>query len=177
MTTEQKFTIITILLTAINAFMTYINFRHNRKKEFQEKLFELKLEAFNEINQVCLNAIRRLDINSSPFNEIYEYKNLEAWEEYCEKNIGEQFIKSLDMKDLTYKYGIIIPPCILDKYHEFANLCVAYVTTSTHFETKLIVNLQEKLHNHYIDILNEFRTDLKIETIDDSLKNRLLSKM
>ena len=173
MATEQFFTLVALLLTAANASLTYFNFRHNRKKDFQDKLYQLKLEAYKELNDACYLITRSLDINSSPFVEIYEFEDKKEWIKYCEQNMGNEISKGFDIQKLTYKYSLILPSNIIDKYYDFTNQCIAFVTMSYHFDTSLIIHNQENLWDLYIELLNEFRKDLKIESIDSSLKKRI----
>jgi hypothetical protein len=175
MTTEQTFTLVTIVLTTANAVMTFLNLRYSRKKDFQDKLYQLKLDAYKELNDACYETTQRLDINSSPFVEIYDTKDKDEWLKYCETNMGEQISKSFDLQKLTYKYSLILPADIVDKYHEFTNKCISFVTISYHFDTGLIIENQDRLWDLYIDILNSFRKDLEIDTIDGGLRQRINS--
>lgn len=177
MTMTAIFTIISIGLTAINAGLTYWNLRHNRKKDFQDKLYQLKLTAYTELSAACYEATKQLDINSSPFVEIYDFDDKDKWSKYCEKNMGEQFAKSFDMQKLTYRHTLYLPSNIVDKYHEFTNYCISFVTTSYHFDTGLIISNQDRLWGMYIDLLKEFRKDLNIDMIDGDLRSRITSKI
>lgn len=46
---------------------------------------------------------------------------------------------------------------------------------SYHFDTGYIIENQQKLHDIYWELLNMYRKDLNIESIDIDLKKRLLS--
>lgn len=173
MTIEQTFTLTTIILTTVNVGLTYFNLKYNRKKDFQDKLYQLKLDAYRELNESCYEATQRLDINSTPFVQIYDFKDKSEWTEYCKQNMGEQFIQSFDLQKLTFKNSLILPSDIVDKYHEFTNFCISFVTSSYHFDQGLIINNQDRLWDLYTDLLNSFRKDLQIETIDGSLSKRI----
>jgi len=177
MTIEQTFTAITITLTIINAALIYFNLRHSRKKDFQDKLFQLKLDAYKEMNDACYSSIKRLDIESTPFVQIYDIKDKGEWTKYCENNMGEQFQKGFELLDLAYKYTFILPPSVVNKLHEFSNYCISFVTMTYHFDTGLIIDNQERLWDLYTDLTNEFRKDLNIEIIDGSLRQRISSKI
>lgn len=176
MTTEQVLTSITVVLTLVNVIMTYFNLRYIRRKDFQDKLFLLKLDAYIELNEACYETTKRLEINTTPFVEIYDIENEEEWSKYCEKNMGEQFSKSFELQKLTYKHSLILPSDIVEKYHEFTNKSISYVTMVYHFDAGLIIENQDLLWNLYIDLLNSFRKDLEIETIDGGLRQRITSK-
>lgn len=173
MTSGQIFAFVTILLTLANVLITFFNMRYGRKKDFQDKLFNLKLDAYREINEAAYQATRRLQINSEPFNRIYDFKNKDEWAKFCEVNLNEQFKESFELQLLTYKHSLILPSIVVDKYHDFTGLCVAFVTMTHHFDTGLIVENQDRLWEMYIDLLNEFRKDLRIEIIDSSLQKRV----
>ena len=177
MKAQTIFTLSTILLTSINVALTYFNIRHSRNKEFQDKLFQLKFDAYNEMNQVCYAAIKRLDINSSPFCEIYNFKEKKEWEKYFTERINEQLHFGFEMRDLIFKYTLIIPASIISKYEIFTNHCINYIVVCTHFDTEKIMDKEEKISNLYYDLLNEFRTDLKIDIIDGGLRQRITSKI
>jgi hypothetical protein len=173
MTIEQTFTLATITLTALNVGLTFFNLKYSRKKDFQDKLYQLKLDAYKELNESCYEATQRLDINSTPFVQIYDFKDKNEWTEYCKQNMGEQHHLSFNLQKLTYKNSLILPSDIVDKYHEFTNFCIAFVTSTYHFDTGTIINNQDRLWELYTDLLNSFRKDLKIETIDGGLRQRI----
>lgn len=177
MSTEQIFTSITILLTSVNVALIYFSLRQSRRKDFEDKLFQIKLEAYQDLNKFCHENIKRLSINSTPFVEIYDYKDEKEWGEYCVKNMDEQFIKGFELQDLTFKYSLLLPSKIVDKFYDFSNMCIHFVTMSYHFDTGLIINNQDRLWDLYIDLINEFRKDLDIDIIDGGLRQRITSKM
>lgn len=84
MKTEHYFALFGIILTLVNVVMTYFNLQHNRKKDFQDKLFQLKLDAYTELNEACYKSVIRLDINSTPFVQIYDFEKKDEWIKYCE---------------------------------------------------------------------------------------------
>ena len=177
MKTQTIFTLSTILLTSINVGLTYLNIRNGRRKEFEDKLFQLKLDAYNEMNQVCYEAIKRLDINSSPFCDIYNFKEKEEWEKHYTENVNEQLHYGFEMRDLIFKYTLIIPSTIISKYEIFTNHCINYVTICAHFDIEMIMDKENKISDLYYDLLNDFRIDLKIDIIDGGLRQRITSKM
>lgn len=177
MTTEQIFTSVIIILTTINAGITFFNLKFSRRKDFQDKLFQIKLDAFNEMNMACYEATKFLSTNCSPFAEIYKIEEKKDWEIYFQETISVEYHKYFDLQNLTYKYSLVLPPKVVDQYHEFTNRCLSYITMSFHFDAGLLIDSQDKLWENYINLLNEFRGDLKIEKIDGGLRNRLSSKI
>lgn len=175
MSNEQYFTILSIAFTAINVAISFSIFKYNRKKDFQDKLFQIKLDAYKELNEICYETLKRLDINSTPFVQIYDFTNKEEWVEYCEKEMGEQIVLSFALKDFAYKYSLVLPTKILDQFNIFTNASLSFITMSYHFDTGYIIENQQKLHDIYWELLNMYRKDLNIESIDIDLKKRLLS--
>src|SRR5664279_5851377 len=107
MTTEQIFTTITVGLTSVNVLLTYFNFRRSRKKEFQDKLFQFKVDAYKTLNDACYGAVKRLDINSSPYVAIYDYSDEAEWVKYCEANMGTEIIHGFKLQDLVYGQAML----------------------------------------------------------------------
>lgn len=175
MTLEQSLPVISAVITTANVVMTYFNFQHGRKKDFQDKLFQLKLDACKELNDACYEATVRLDINSSPFVQIYDTPTKQEWLTYCQENMGEEIIKGFDMQRLAYKNAFILPAEIVDNYLAFTYQCIAYVKNSYHFDQELIVENQDQLWELYLKLVNSFRKDLDINTIDWGLRKRITS--
>lgn len=177
MTTEQIFTTITVGLTSVNVLLTYFNLRHSRKKEFQDKLFQFKIDAYKTLNDACYFAIKRLDVNSTPYVEIYNYTDEKEWVKYCEANMGTEIIEVFKLQDLVYGQAMYLPTDVVDKFYDFTNDCISFVTHAYHFDTGLIISNQDRLWDKYIELLNLIRKDLNIELIDTGLKHRISSRM
>lgn len=177
MITEQLFTTITVGLTSANVLLTYFNLRHDRKKDFQDKLFQFKIDAYNTLNDACYVAVKRLDINSTPYVEIYNYSDKEKWVKYCEANMGTEIIEGFKLQDIIFEQAIYLPPDVVKKFFEFSNDCISFVTHVYHFDTSLIITNQDQLWGKYIELLNLIRKDLKIELIDTSLNWRISSRI
>lgn len=164
-------------LTSVNVLLTYFNLRHSRKKEFQDKLFQFKIDAYKTLNDACYAAVKRLDVNSTPYFEIYNFTDKDKWAKHCEANIGAEIIEGFKLQDLVYGQAIYLPTDVVDKFYEFTNDCISFVTQSYHFDTGLIILNQDRLWNKYIELLNLIRKDLNIELIDTGLKHRISSRM
>lgn len=72
---------------------------------------------------------------------------------------------------------MILPSNVVGEYYDFANRCISFVASTYHFETGIISDNQEQLWDKYFDLLNSYREDLNIHIIDESLKQRMSSKM
>jgi hypothetical protein len=73
MTTEETLTTINIFLTSITLVVGYLTYRFSKKKDFEDQLFQIKIEAYKEINEACFKAFQKLDVNSTPFVEMYDF--------------------------------------------------------------------------------------------------------
>ncbi len=177
MTTDQIFITITVVLTSINVLLTYFNLRHSRKKEFQDKLFQFKIDAYKLLNEACYSAVKRLDINSKPYVEIYKFTDKKEWVKYCEANMGAEIIDGFKLQDLVYGQAMYLPADVVDKFYCFTNNCISFVTQAYHFDTGLIISNQDRLWEEYIELLNLIRKDLNIELIDTGLRHRISSRM
>ncbi len=177
MTPEQTFTMTALVLTLVNVLLTYSNFRHNRKKDFQDRLFSLKIEAYNVLNEACYFRLKDLDINSTPFVQIYDYKDDKTWQKYCEKSMGPEIVAGFKLRNLIYAQAIYLPSDVLNRFLEFADDCISFVSQAYNFDTEHIINRQDALERAYVTLVNEIRMDLKIEVIDSGLQRRLSSKI
>jgi len=177
MTTEQIFTTITIGLTAANVLLLYSNLRNSQRKDFQDKLFQFKIDAYKTLNDACYATVKRLDINSSPYVEIYNYADKEQWVTYCEAYMGSEIIDGFKLQDLVYGQAMYLPVEVVDEFYTFTNDCISFVTQVYHFDAGLIIDNQDLLWDKYINILNLIREDLNIKLIDTGLKRRIVSKM
>ena len=61
----------------------------------------------------------------------------------------------------------------MDTVFEFSNKCIRYVVVASHFDTGLIIERQDELHELFFEVVNTFRSDLGIEVINESLKSRI----
>jgi len=82
-----------------------------------------------------------LEINSSPFVEIYIFKGKEEWSKYCVQNTGESFSIGSTLQQEVYQYAFYLPVDVVDKFYGFSSLCISFVPISYHFDQALIVKL------------------------------------
>lgn len=173
MSTAETFTLCNIVLTSVTLTFTYFNYHHSRKKDFQDKLFQIKLDAYKELNARCYDAYLTLNINSAPFNEIYNIETKEEWDKYFDKEFMGLYKVGFELQEVIYSYAYLLPNDIIEKYYEYSNFCLGFVTMSAHFNTGLIVDNTGRLWEYYTDLVNSIRHDLKIEIIDKGLLKRV----
>lgn len=173
MTTTEILTTVNIGLTVITIAVSYANYTHIRQKNFQENLYKIKLEAYKKLIDQCLDTWRQLDINASPFVEIYDFDTKDEWEKYYEKEVGKLVHLGFDIQKTIFKETTFLPSKVMDTVFEFSNKCIRYVVIAAHFDTGLIIERQDELHELFFEVVNVFRKDLGIEIIDESLKSRI----
>lgn len=131
---EMLISIANILLTTINVMTTYFNLRFNRRKD---------------LSAACYEIVVKLDVNSTPFVQIYDYQSKEEWTEYCEKNMGELIIEGFALEKVLYKHVLVVPIEIREHFNEFKSKCLSFIKNSYHFDTGLIIENQDLLWDLY----------------------------
>lgn len=166
-------TTINIFLTVITFAVTYANYTHLREKDFQENLYKIKVEAYQNLIEQCLDSWRQLDINAAPFVQIYDFKTKADWEDYYQKEVSGLTHLGFNIQKTIFKEATFLPSKVMETVFEFSNICVRYVVVAVHFDTGLIIEKQDELHELFFEVVNAFRTDLEIEVINESLKSRI----
>ena len=173
MTTPETLTIVNIILTIVTIAVSYANYTHIREKDFHDNLYKTKVEAYKKLIDQCVDVWKQLDINSTPFVQIYEIKDPEEWKEYYLKEVSKLFHLGFDLQKEIFKHTTFLPSKVMDKVFEFSEQCLSYVTIASHFDTGLIIERQDELHELFFEVVNTLRSDLGIEVINESLKSRI----
>lgn len=173
MTTTEILTLTNIILTAITLTVVYSNYRHGREKDFQDSLYKIKVESYKKIVDQCVDVWQQLDINSTPFVQIYDCKDKDEWELYCEKEVTKLVHLGFDIQKTIFKETTFFPAKVMDAVFDFSNKCIRYVVIATHFDTALIIEKQDELHETFFEVVNSLRADLGIAVIDESLQKRI----
>lgn len=169
--------IFNIIILTINVGLIYWTLIHNRKKDFEDQLFKEKFDIYKSLTESAYDALKKLDVNSSPFVEIYDIKTKKEWEEYFQKEAAKMYKIGFGLEDKIRKKSIYLPATVVEKFIEYARLCIFYVTNCYHYDTGRIIDVQDKLWGLFFDLTNEIRADLNIDLIDESLKNRIFKNM
>jgi hypothetical protein len=173
MTTPEILTLANIILTAITLTVVYFNYRHSREKDFQDNLYKIKVKSYKKIINQCLDVWQQLDINSTPFVQIYDFKNENEWTIYYEKEVTKLIHIGFDIQKTVFRETTFLPAKVMDTIFDFSNKCIRYVVIAGHFDTGLIIEKQDELHVLFFEVINSLRTDLGIEIIDESLQKRI----
>lgn len=173
MTTEETLTTINIFLTSITLVVGYLTYRFSKKKDFEDQLFQIKIEAYKEINEACFKAFQKLDVNSTPFVEMYDFKTENEWRKYYEKEVTPLFYIGFDIEKLVFKHTLFLPPGIVDKFDEYGQYCLSYITQFGHFDSKLNCESSDRLWEMYTELLGLLREDLKVLELDKGLVSRI----
>lgn len=131
MSTIEIITLSNTVLTTITLTLTYFNYHHSRKKDFQDKLFQIKLDAYKELNAKCYDAYLTLNINSEPFNEIYKIDTKDEWDRYFDKEFMGLYKVGFQLQETIYGYAYLLPNDVITKYYDFSNFCLGFVTYGT----------------------------------------------
>jgi hypothetical protein len=173
MTNPEILTTVNIVLTVITIAVSYSNYTHIRQKDFQDSLYKIKVEAYKKLIEQCHDAWHQLDINSTPFVQIYDFNTKEEWEDYYKREVAGLVHIGFDIEKTIFKETMFLPAKVMDKVYEFTTKCIRYVVIASHFDTGLIIEQQDELHELFFEVVNTFRSDLGIEVIDESLKSRI----
>lgn len=168
---------INIVILTFNGIVIYFTFYRDKNKDFEKLLFDKKLLAYEEINSECSKLFDKIDLDSSPFTEIYETKSKEDWEKYYEKNIAKLAgIGVFYFEEVQAKYGLIISNKILSLLDKYTFIITRFVVESYYFNTGILIDKHERAYDLLDKLRQEMRKDLKIEEINSSLRNRLKEK-
>lgn len=173
MSTGEILTLVNICMTAVSMSILYFNYRHTREKDFHDNIYKLKLDSYKKIIAQCHNAYKTLDINSTPFAQLYDIKDTQEWRKYYEQSITPLFRIGFDIRDIIYTDTVFLPSHVMDETFKFSDNCLQFVTICAHQNSEYIINKQDELHDLYFNVVNTIRADLGIEIIDDSLKARI----
>ena len=173
MTMEETLTTINIILTSMTLVVGYLTYRFSKKKDFEDKLFQIKIEAYKEINNACFKAFQKLDVNSTPFIELYDFKTKEKWEKYYEKNIIPYYNVGIGIEKLVFKHSLFLPQEIVGKVDEYGQFCLSYVTQYSHFNSGLNCESHDRLWELYTELLGLFKENLHVLELDQGLVSRI----
>lgn len=168
---------INIAIIVFNGIVIYLTFYREKNKEFEKHLFDKKLIAYEEINKECSKIYEKIDLESSPFTEIYDIKTKEEWHKHFEKNIGKMVgIGLLYLEKVQAEYGLIISNDVLGKLNDFITIVTRFIVESHHYDTEILIDKQERAYTLLDELRQEMRKDLNLKEIDKSLRDRLKRK-
>ncbi|UZO80389.1 hypothetical protein NBT05_15710 [Aquimarina sp. ERC-38] len=137
MNSEQVLTSINILLTSATFLVGYLTYRFYKKKDYEDKIFNMKFETYSKLNELCFNAFNKLNPNNSPLVEIYDYKDKDKWTKYYEKEVMKMDEIALEIERVIMKSSFYLPSETLNAALEFSQYCIKYITQYAHFDTEL----------------------------------------
>lgn len=164
-----------IILTFINVILTYFNFSTSRKKDFEDKLYQLKIDIYQDLSHKLQSHILRLDINQEPFIKLYEIRDNKKWTKYLQNTTADIIGDTIDIQNEIFKHYHILPQKVIQKYSELTELFLGFIAQSYHGDSGILIGVQDKVWDKYYDFLKTLRNDLKIEEIDSSLNERISS--
>jgi hypothetical protein len=173
MTNLEILTLCNSILTTAALSLAFFNYKHSRKKDFQDKLYQLKLDAYKELNAKCYEAYKQLNSNSWPFSEIYNIEIETEWDTFFVKEVSKLYHVGFELQELIYNHSHILPNEVIEAYNEFSNFCLGFVTKSAHYDTHLIVDSTGRLWGIYTELIDIIRNDLHIEKVNKDLFKRM----
>lgn len=167
-----------ILILSFNGLVIYWTFYRAKNKDFEKQLFDKKLKAYEEINLECSKMLSQIDINSSPFVEIYDIKSKKDWQKHFDKNISKMCGIGISyFSDVQANYGLIISSEVLSSLDEFITISTRFIVEAHHYDTGILIDKQNRAYYLLDELRQEMRKDLRISEIDKSLRNRLKEKL
>jgi len=171
-------TFINIAVLLINSFLIYKTFFSERKRKFEDVLFDKKLKTYQEIIDRLYEISSKLDYSSEPFDSIHRFSEKSEWQKYCEKEVLPLISMGINLHiNIQRDYGLLLPEKVLKIIDDFSIYATRMVVESHHFDGELIIAKQDKMQGKLFDLINVMRSDLGIEIIDESLRNRLKEKV
>ena len=131
------------------------------------------MDAYQEILNRCYETTKRLDLNSSPYAMIYDYKDKSSWEAHWMTVNGVEYEASFKLQDLLHNHAHLLPRSVIDPFQLFVDRSIRFVTVTTHFDTEILIDYMDKLWGEYNDLSESIRMDLHIEVIGIQLQRRI----
>ncbi|GAB2993834.1 hypothetical protein GCM10027284_08760 [Cyclobacterium sediminis] len=166
-----------ILALVVNSIFIYKAFISERKRKFEDTLFEKKLSTYQSIIDRVYDISKKLDYSSYPFDAIHKIKTEEEWQEFHGKNIGPLLHLGMNLHlSLQKDYGLLLPEKILNILNDFSLYATRMVIEAYYFDGSLILEKEKLMHNKLFELLDAMRMDLGVDQIDKSLQRRLREK-
>ncbi|MEQ8907609.1 MAG: hypothetical protein RIC95_00320 [Vicingaceae bacterium] len=168
---------ITVSTLLLNSFFIYKAFYSDRRKQFENSLYDKKLIQYQELLDKIYKTAEKLDVNNEPFSNMSDFENIDDWKEFHEKEIIPLLPDVFGfLMDIPKDYGLLLPEEILDKLESFSTYATRIVIEAGHFNQRLIFDKYLIIEDLKFEILNLMREDLGIDGINDSLQSRLKEK-
>lgn len=166
--------IMNIVVLIINAVFIYKGFFSERKRKFEDILFERKLQLYQEINERIYNIVSVLNYSSEPFNSIHRIKKKDDWIKHHDEQILPLLQYGFGLSLEIHKdYGILLPENILSILDDFSFFATRMVVESVHFDGEIILDKQNRMIDKRFELLDAMRRDLGVDEIDESLRKRI----
>ena len=160
----------TLILTGWNYLTTY---NLSRKKDFQEKLYNLKLEAYRAIIESCSLCYKKIEHFIFIIDDFEDTDELNEWVFAHEKKISGIYKCANELEDVIYKELIVIPGRSRDAAFHIADRVNHFGTNvfGHHYNEAHIV--ADDIFLLYHDLIELFSDDLGVPEIDSQLQLRI----
>jgi hypothetical protein len=167
--------LVTAIYTIINFALTFwinrSNYKHLRHKDFQELLYNSKIDIYKNLISLCQQAYISLDIGVKPLNKINTISK-EDWNTYYLKII-KLSATPYEIKVIINKEILLLPSTITNLTLDYTIYCETYITMAYHRDDQDLTDRHEILFQKLNRLIEAYRTDLGVDFIDKRLATRL----
>jgi hypothetical protein len=161
---------------AAGIFSLY-NYLDNRRKDFEDQLFKIKLELYNTINDHSYEVISAFDVSADPFETLFNINDPEQKERWYIKQIAPLMDYCFRLESTVHKSSIYIPSNVLEELFILISLAKQLIAKSGTLSSKDVIDLADRLIRQWTIVQVKIRADLKIEKLDQGLNSRIMSSI
>ncbi len=157
-----------ILIAFFGVFVVY--WREN-KKQFQEKIFELKINAYKEIIELYGTLYEDFFNFLDTFQEFTGTQN--EWEVIERPLFVEYFKKGQTLRLLIYRYGALLPESIIEKMNDLTSTFMTQSTTFNTLKSSYPHDYYGYLETKLYEFIADCRQDLQTDALNTSIFKRI----
>jgi hypothetical protein len=155
---NQLVAVIGIIMSGIFSFLA--------SKLYKRDFFlKEKHTAFKKIKASIVHLKRELDINSTPFVQIYDFfdegKTIQEWQVYFNENISPLYKEAYDFQSQLAELKQYIPKNIHDLAYNYSEQCIRYISTTANYNTITIFEMEDIMIDAYNKISDAIDKDTK----------------
>lgn len=144
-----------------------------KRKTFEDQLFSIKTQRYDEIQATCYQIWINLDPVSEPYDNLDPKLGREHREAFFQLHINPHFEEVFKLDALKSKAIIYLPFEIIQAIDEYYAVAARFLTEAVNFDTTSLIKLHDLLTEKYYHILDLIRSDLKVDHIAKGLNSRL----
>lgn len=165
---------ISVIISACAIYITWLNYRVNRKMPNENKLFDEKFKSYRSVITV-FNTIAAVYIECG--NEFHDLNGSAQVIRKAKEELNDELAKAYyAMEDTVYEHTLVLPDEVLKRIDDYFDLFnqedfleeIARVGKTDQFD--------EKLNDLFDEVINAMREDLAFDKLDMGLKKRIGSR-